>query len=215
MATQRRMTVPRFVAAKAAGQKLSMVTAYDYSWAQIMDEAGVDSVLVGDSLGMVVQGKSSTVPVTLDEIIYHGEMVARAVQRALVIVDLPFMTYQISPQQALASAGRIIKETGAQAVKLEGGEKQAATIRAIAEADIPVMAHVGMQPQSISKLGGHGRIQRLLCASNSYRVRLPPKSRPRPRSRRSVSAPGRTAMGRFSSHTTCWGSRRRRSSRSS
>ena len=151
------MTVPRFVAAKAAGQKLSMVTAYDFSWAQIMDEAGVDSILVGDSLGMVVQGKSSTVPVTLDEIIYHGEMVARAVKHALVIVDLPFMTYQISPQQALESAGRIIKETGAQAVKLEGGEKQAATIRAIAEADIPVMAHVGMQPQSISKLGGHGR----------------------------------------------------------
>ncbi len=160
MTTQRRMTVPRFVAAKATGEKLSMVTAYDFSWAQIMDEAGVDSILVGDSLGMVVQGKSSTVPVTLDEIIYHGEMVARAVQHALVIVDLPFMTYQISPHQALESAGRIIKETGAQAVKLEGGEKQAATIRAIAEADIPVMAHVGMQPQSISKLGGHGRIQR-------------------------------------------------------
>lgn len=160
MSKQRPMTVPRFVAAKQSGQKLSMVTAYDYPWAQIFDESGIDSILVGDTLGMVVQGRHSTTSVTLDEIIYHGEMVVRAVNRALVIVDMPFMTYEVSPQQAIENAGRIMKETGCAAVKLEGGVRQAAAIKAIADADIPVMAHVGMQPQSISKLGGHGRIQR-------------------------------------------------------
>jgi 3-methyl-2-oxobutanoate hydroxymethyltransferase len=132
------MSVTRFVAAKKSARKLSMLTAYDYYWAQIFDEAGVDSLLVGDSMGMVVQGHSSTVPVTLDQIIYHAEIVCRAVKHALVVVDLPFGTYHISPEQALESAGRIIKETGANAV----------------------MAHVGMRPQSVNALGGHGRIQR-------------------------------------------------------
>lgn len=154
------MSVTRFVAAKKSDRKLSMLTAYDYYWAQIFDEAGVDSLLVGDSMGMVVQGHSSTVPVTLDQIIYHAEIVCRAVKRALVVVDLPFGTYHISPEQALENAGRIIKETGANAVKLEGGVTQARTIAALAGADIPVMAHVGMRPQSVNALGGHGRIQR-------------------------------------------------------
>jgi 3-methyl-2-oxobutanoate hydroxymethyltransferase len=158
--SQRPMTVPKFVASKGGDHKLSMLTAYEYSWAQLFDECGVDSILVGDSLGMVVQGRHSTVPVTLDQIIYHGEMVCRAVKRALVIVDMPFMSYEVSSQQAVQNAGRIIKETGASAVKLEGGANQVDAIRAISNAEIPVVAHVGMKPQSVAKLGGHGRIQR-------------------------------------------------------
>jgi len=154
------MTVPRFVAAKKAGRKLAMLTAYDFQTARLLDDAGVDGILVGDTLGMVVQGKSSTVPVTLEEMIYHGEIVRRAVKRALVVVDMPFMTYQVSAQQALANAGRILKETGAPAVKLEGGVIQAETIGTLTGADIPVMGHVGMRPQSHHKLGGMGRIQR-------------------------------------------------------
>jgi 3-methyl-2-oxobutanoate hydroxymethyltransferase len=154
------MTVPRFVASKSDGRKLTMLTAYDFMLAQVFDEAGVDSILVGDTVGMVVQGRNSTMPVTLDQMIYHGEIVARAVKKALVIVDLPFMTYQVSPQQAVENAGRIIKETGCAAVKLEGGANQAHTIQALADAELPVMAHVGMKPQSVNKLGGHGRIQR-------------------------------------------------------
>ena len=155
----RPMTVPRFVEAKQQKRKLSVLTAYDFLWAGLLDAAGVDALLVGDSLGMVVQGKSTTLPVTLEEMIYHGEMVARAAKRALVIVDLPFMSFQISPQQAVENAGTVIKRTGAAAVKLEGGVNQAATIAALASADIPVMAHVGLKPQSVLKLGGY-KIQR-------------------------------------------------------
>lgn len=154
------VTVPKFVAAKAKGQKLAMLTAYDYLWASLLDTSGVDALLVGDTLGMVVQGKKTTLPVTLDEIIYHGEMVARAVSHALVIVDMPFLTFQVSPEQAVANAGRILKETSASAVKLEGGVNQARTIEALAAADIPVMAHVGLKPQSVRKLGGMGKVQR-------------------------------------------------------
>ncbi len=154
------MTVPRFMAAKSSGRKLTMLTAYEYMFAEIFDEAGIDSLLVGDTMGMVVQGHESTLPVTLENVIYHGDIVSRAVKNALVIVDMPFMTYQVSPEQAVANAGRILKETGCGAVKLEGGSTQARTIRALTDAEIPVMAHVGMKPQSIRKLGGHGRIQR-------------------------------------------------------
>ncbi len=156
----RPITVPRFRAAKSAGRKLAMITAYDHLWAGLFDSAGVDSILVGDSLGMVVQGKSTTLPVTLDEIIYHAELVVRGARRALVVVDLPFMTYQVSTEQAILSAGRILKETGAAAVKLEGGVNQARTIEALVERELPVMAHVGMKPQSVHHLGGMGRIQR-------------------------------------------------------
>lgn len=137
-----------------------MLTAYDFLWAKLFDEAGVDSILVGDSLAMVVQGKQTTLPVTLDEIIYHAEIVCRAVRRALVIVDLPYLSFQVSPEQAIANAGRILKETGAAAVKLESGVHQAATIRALTSAEIPVMAHVGMRPQSVRRLGSMGKIQR-------------------------------------------------------
>ncbi len=153
------MTVPRFVEAKKRGQKLTVLTAYDYLWAGLLDAAGVDAILVGDSLGMVVQGKATTLPVTLDEIIYHAEMVVRAVRRAMVIVDMPFMTFQISPALAVENAGAIIKRTGAQAVKLEAGGNQGATIAALSAAGIPVMAHVGLKPQSVLKLGGY-KIQR-------------------------------------------------------
>jgi 3-methyl-2-oxobutanoate hydroxymethyltransferase len=154
------ITVPRFVAAKTRGRKLAVLTAYDYLWAGIFDAAGIDAVLVGDTLGMVVQGRSTTLPVTLDEMIYHAEMVVRGVQHALVIVDMPFMSFQVSPAQAVENAGRILKETGASAVKLEGGVTQGGTIAALAAADIPVMGHVGMKPQSVRKLGGMGKIQR-------------------------------------------------------
>lgn len=154
------ITVPRFVAAKRQGRRLSMLTAYDFTWAGMFDEAGVDGILVGDTLGMVVQGHRNTLPVTLDQIIYHAEMVARAVTRALVVVDMPFMSFQVGPEQAIANAGRILKETGATCVKLEGGVNQAKTIAAMTAADIPVMAHVGLKPQSVHMLGGMGRVQR-------------------------------------------------------
>jgi len=155
-----RMTVPEFMRLKQAGRKATVVTAYDHLWASLLDQSGVDAILVGDTLGMVVQGRDTTLPVTLDQIIYHGEMVARGASRAMVIVDLPFMSYQVSSRQALKSAGRVIKETGAAAVKLEGGVTQARTIEALAAADLPVMAHVGMRPQSIRRLGKMSAIQR-------------------------------------------------------
>lgn len=154
------MTVPKFAMAKGGKNKLTVLTAYDFFFARLFDQAGVDAILVGDTVGMVVQGKSTTMPVTLEEMIYHGEIVARATERALVIVDLPFMSYQVSPSQAVQNAGRILKETGAGAVKLEGGVNQAATIRALADADLPVMGHVGMRPQSVRKLGSMSKVQR-------------------------------------------------------
>ena len=156
----RSITVPDFVKAKAEGRKLSVLTAYDALWAKLLDESDVDALLVGDSLGMVVQGKETTLPVTLNEMIYHAKMVTRATQRALVIVDMPFMTYQVSPRQAISNAGRILKETGASAVKIEGGEAQAETIAALHRVEIPVMAHVGMRPQSVRKFGRHSAVQR-------------------------------------------------------
>jgi 3-methyl-2-oxobutanoate hydroxymethyltransferase len=154
------MTVPGFVAAKQKRRRLTMLTAYDFLWARLFDDAGVDGLLVGDSLGMVVQGRDTTLPVTLDQIIYHAEIVARAARRALVVADLPFMSYQVGPKQAVRSAGRVLKETGAGAVKLEGGAKQARTIEALAAIDLPVMAHVGMRPQSVRKFGRMSAIQR-------------------------------------------------------
>ncbi len=154
------VTVPGFLQAKQEGRKLTMLTAYEYLWASLFDEAGVDGILVGDTLGMVVQGKPTTLPVTLDEMIYHAEIVARAVKRALVVVDLPFLTFQTSPRQAVENAGRVLKETQASAVKLEGGRNQARTIERLSDADIPVMGHIGLKPQSIRKLGRMAIIQR-------------------------------------------------------
>src|SRR5437660_1770242 len=153
------VTVPEFVAAKAAGRRLAVLTAYDYTTARLFDQAGVDALLVGDSLGMVVQGHSHSLRVTLDEVVYHTRCVARGASRALVIGDLPFMSYQVSPEQALASAGRLIQEGDAHAVKLEGGGRSADQIRKIVNAGIPVMAHVGLTPQSVRLFGGF-RVQR-------------------------------------------------------
>jgi 3-methyl-2-oxobutanoate hydroxymethyltransferase len=153
------VTVPEFVAAKAAGRRLCVLTAYDFTTARLFDQAGVDALLIGDSLGMVVQGHSHPLRVTLDEIIYHTRCVSRGATRPLVIGDLPFMSYQVSPEQALASAGRLIQEGDAHAVKLEGGGRSADQIRKIVNAGIPVMAHVGLTPQSVRLLGGF-RVQR-------------------------------------------------------
>lgn len=136
-----------------------MVTAYDYPQGRLADAAGVDSILVGDSLGMVVAGHDTTLPVTLDQIIYHAEMVGRAVEKALVVVDMPFPTHLLGRDRAVENAARILKEARCQAVKLEGGVDQAATIAALVQAGIPVMAHVGLRPQSVHQLGGY-RIQR-------------------------------------------------------
>src|SRR3989440_1923405 len=156
---ERPVTVPEFIAAKTRGVKLTMLTAYDYTMARLVDAAGVDSILVGDSLGMVVQGQPDCLGVTLDEMVYHTRLVVRGTRRALVVADLPFMTYQVSPQQALESAGRLIKEGGAHAVKLEGGVRSAAAVAAITAADIPLVGHVGLTPQSVRRLGGF-KVQR-------------------------------------------------------
>jgi len=155
----RLVTVPDFVAAKARGHRLTMLTAYDYTMARLLDAAGVDSLLVGDSLGMVIQGLPDALPVTLDEMVYHTRLVARGVRRALLVADLPFMTYQVSPQQALESAGRLVKEGGAHAVKLEGGLRSARAVEAVTAADIPLVGHIGLTPQSVRRLGGF-KVQR-------------------------------------------------------
>lgn len=158
-AEARPVTVPDFLHAKTRGVRLSMLTAYDYTMARLLDCAGVDGILVGDSLGMVVQGHPHSLSVTLDEVIYHTRLVARGVRRSLLVADLPFMTYQVSPQQALENAGRLVQEGDAHAVKLEGGVRSAAAIAAITAADIPVMGHIGLTPQSVRRFGGF-RVQR-------------------------------------------------------
>ncbi|MDR1290571.1 MAG: 3-methyl-2-oxobutanoate hydroxymethyltransferase [Planctomycetaceae bacterium] len=139
---------------KKDNRKIAMLTVYDYSGARILDEAGIDVLLVGDSLGNVVQGKTTTLPVTLDEIIYHAEIVSRAVRRALVVVDLPFPYCQLGANDAIRAAARIFKETEANAVKVEGGENRAATVAALVDAGIPVMGHCGLLPQSVNQSGG-------------------------------------------------------------
>ncbi len=154
-----KMTVPKLIAMKQQGQKITMLTAYDYNMARMLDEAGVDTLLVGDSMAMVVQGHENTLPVTLDEMIYHADMVGRAARHALVIVDLPFPTNHLGVYQTVAAAGRVLKETRCQAVKLEGGADQAQVIAALVNAGIPVMAHVGLRPQSVHAMGGY-KIQR-------------------------------------------------------
>ena len=159
MSDSQRMTVPRFAALKAAGRKITMLTAYDYTMAALLDATGIEGILVGDSMSMVVQGHPNTLPVTLDEMIYHAEMVGRAVQQALVVVDMPFPSYHLGAHKAIENAGRILKETRCQAVKLEGGADQADVIAALVSAGIPVMAHVGLRPQSVHQLGGY-KVQR-------------------------------------------------------
>src|SRR5215467_9423919 len=154
-----RMTVPRFAALKAAGQKITVLTAYDFTMASLLDATGIECILVGDSMSMVIQGHANTLPVTLDEMIYHAEMVGRAVQQALVVVDMPFPSYHLGVYKAIENAGRILKETRCQAVKLEGGADQADVIRGLVSSGIPVMAHVGLRPQNVHQMGGY-RAQR-------------------------------------------------------
>jgi 3-methyl-2-oxobutanoate hydroxymethyltransferase len=156
-ATRRKITVPAITAMKASGDKIAMITAYDATFAAIVDAGGVDMILVGDSVGTVVQGEHTTIPVTLDEMAYHVRLVARARTTALVVGDLPFGSYQVSPQQGLESAVRLMK-AGAGCVKLEGGVVMADTIAAIARVDIPVVGHIGLTPQSYHRMGGH-RVQ--------------------------------------------------------
>ncbi len=150
-----RITINQIREMKQKGEKITMLTAYDYTTAKIVDEAGIPLILVGDSLGMVVLGYESTIPVTMDEMLHHTKAVVRGTKQAMVIGDMPFMTYHVSIEGALYNAGRFIQEGGAQAVKLEGGVTVAEKVRRIVECGIPVMGHIGLTPQSIHQLGGY------------------------------------------------------------
>jgi 3-methyl-2-oxobutanoate hydroxymethyltransferase len=143
---------------KRRGEKITCLTAYDYSFASLLDNAGIDMIMVGDSLGMVMQGHDTTLPVSVADMAYHSRCVARGTKRALIIVDMPFMSYQQSPSHAFASAGRLMQKGGAQVVKLEGGELMAETVRFLVERGVPVCAHLGLTPQSVHQLGGY-RVQ--------------------------------------------------------
>src|SRR6056300_1267902 len=149
----RRVTVKTLVDMKANGEKIAMLTSYDYSMAKIVDGAGIDVILVGDSASNVMAGHETTLPITLDQMIYHAQSVIRAIHRALIVVDLPFGSYQSDPKEALKSAIRIMKESGAHAVKLEGGKDIKDSVKRIIKAGIPVMGHLGLTPQSIYKFG--------------------------------------------------------------
>ncbi len=149
-----KVTVPELRARKTQGPKIAMLTAYDATMAKLLEAGGADVLLVGDSLGMVVQGLPNTLPVTLDEMCYHGRAVSRAVTRAHVMGDLPFMSYQASPEQAMQAAGRLLKEGGCESVKLEGGREMSEHVRRIVRCGIPVMGHIGLTPQSVHAMGG-------------------------------------------------------------
>ena len=153
-----KMTVPKLQLMKQQGERIAMLTAYDYLFAETLDQAGVDTILVGDSLGMVVQGNSSTLPVTVEDIAYHCLAVSRGVSRALIVADLPFLSYQQSPQQALMSAGQLMKTGNAEVVKLEGGAEMAPTVEFLVARGIPVCGHLGLTPQSVHQMGGY-RVQ--------------------------------------------------------
>lgn len=155
---RKKVTVPGVIAMKRKGKRIAVLTSYDFPTARVADEAGVDVILVGDSLGMVVLGYETTLPVTMDEMLCHVKAVSRAKPSALVVADMPFMSFQVSPSDALRNAGRMIKEGGADAVKIEGGKCMASTAKAIGDAKIPVMGHVGLTPQAIRRFGGY-RIQ--------------------------------------------------------
>ena len=152
------VTVPRFVKRKQDGLPLVMLTAYDLASTLAAEAAGVDALLVGDSLGNVILGHESTLPVTLDDMVHHGRAVGRARRRALLILDMPWMSYHVNPEEALRNAARLVRETGADAVKLEGGARRVPAIRAILDAEIPVMGHLGLTPQSVLRMGGY-RVQ--------------------------------------------------------
>jgi 3-methyl-2-oxobutanoate hydroxymethyltransferase len=149
-----KITVPELQRFKAAGQKITALTAYDYPFARILDGCGIDVLLVGDSVSTVVQGMDTTIPVTMDEMVYHCKLVTRARPRALVVGDLPFLSYQAGICDAIGNAGRLLKDGGVEAVKLEGGINIARVMKAIVNVDIPVMAHIGLTPQSVHRMGG-------------------------------------------------------------
>jgi 3-methyl-2-oxobutanoate hydroxymethyltransferase len=151
---EHRVTVRTLSARKRRGERIAMLTAYDFAFARLFDAAGIDVLLVGDSLGNVVQGHDTTLPVTLDDVVYHTRLVSRACRRALVVADMPFGSYQVSPEEAARSAVRLVKEGGAHAVKLEGGVAAADAIARIVRAEIPVMGHVGLTPQAVHRMGG-------------------------------------------------------------
>lgn len=153
-----RVTIPQLRQMKARGQKIVMLTCYDYPSALLLDQAGVDVLLVGDSLGDNVLGHPDTLPVTLDDMCHHARAVRRGTRRAMVVVDMPFLSYQVSVEQAMLNAGRLLREAGVDAVKLEGGRRSAPTIARLVEAGIPVMGHIGLTPQSVRALGGY-RVQ--------------------------------------------------------
>lgn len=155
---RKKITIPDLMAKKKNGQKVTMLTAYDYPTALAMERAGVDSVLVGDSLGNVVLGHESTVPVTMEDMLHHIQAVRRGLSSPLLIGDMPFMSYQVNREQAVRNAGRLMKEGGCDCVKLEGGLEMAPTVKAIVDAGIPVCAHIGLTPQSVAQLGGY-RVQ--------------------------------------------------------
>lgn len=148
------VTVPEIIARKGGARRITALTAYDYTFARLFDQAEIDVLLVGDSVGTVIQGHETTLPVTLEDMIYHTRAVRRAVRRALVVADMPFLSFQISIERAIEAAGRLLKEGGAQAVKLEGGTAIADTIARLVALDIPVMGHVGLTPQSVNRMGG-------------------------------------------------------------
>ncbi|MDI6729585.1 MAG: 3-methyl-2-oxobutanoate hydroxymethyltransferase [Thermodesulfovibrionales bacterium] len=150
-----KVTINDFLKKKQEGRKITMLTAYDYPFAQIVDEADIDAILVGDSLAMVVQGLENTLPVTMDEMIYHTKMVSRGVKNAMVIGDMPYLSYHLSIDDAVRNAGRFIKEAGAHAVKIEGSREVAEKVEAMTKAEIPVMAHIGLTPQAIHRMGGY------------------------------------------------------------
>ena len=149
----KRITTKVILNMKKRGEKVAMLTAYDYATAKLLDEAGVDIILVGDSVGNVFQGLETTLPVTLDEIIYHTKVVRRAVRRAMLVADMPFMSFQVETEEAVRNCGRILKESGAEAVKMEGGKRIGPLVQQLTEIGIPVMGHLGLTPQSIYKFG--------------------------------------------------------------
>lgn len=150
-----RITVSYFMQAKREGRPVTMLTAYDFPMGRLVDAAGIDSILVGDSLGNVVLGYGSTIPVTMDDMVHHVKAVTRGVQRALVVADLPFLSYHLSREESVRNAGRMLQEGGAQAVKLEGGQEVAEAIKAMVTAGIPVVGHLGLTPQSVLTMGGY------------------------------------------------------------
>jgi 3-methyl-2-oxobutanoate hydroxymethyltransferase len=152
---RKKVTVQNIYKAYEAGERIAMLTAYDYPSAAIADQAGIDIILIGDSLGMVINGYKNTLPVTVEEIIYHTKAVARAAQYGFIVADMPFLSYQTGSRDAVYNAGRLLKEGGAEAVKLEGGRNMAEVIKAIADTDMPVMGHIGLTPQSIHRMGGY------------------------------------------------------------